>query len=158
MRAMNICKRLPYSFLLFRLHNDKRWFFHCSIPKMCIHIAPKKVDGEWEEDKEMHKGKGSHCCSSQVSWAAGAWDTTSRSGSSPSTHLSPGTASQGVPAKETLSFNRFQAQFPLPLPQPAITPQSQSPSSLHTQLPTEGRSRPFTCMHRLQKKGYKFSF
>lgn len=65
---------------------------------------------------------------------------------------------QGVPAKETLSFNCSPTQFPLPLPQPAITPQSQGNSSLYTRLPPEGRSRTFTCVPRLPQRHINFHF
>lgn len=155
MRAMNICKSLPYSFLLFRLHNVRDGSFIGAFPKFVSTLLQRRWMGNGKKTRRCRRERA---LTFSLSWAAGAWDTTSRSGSSPSTHLSPGTASQGVPAKETLSLNCFQAQIPLPLPQPAIAPQSQSSSSLHTQLPTEGRSRPFTCMPRLQKKGYKFPF
>lgn len=102
--------------------------------------------------------KCSHCCSLQLSWAACAWDTNSRSGSCPNTHLSPGTASQGVPARQTLSFTYSQTQFPLPLLQPAAIPQSQSTSSLYTRLPPEEGGRSLTCTPRLQKRDINFHF
>lgn len=65
---------------------------------------------------------------------------------------------RGAPAKESLSFNCSQPQFPLPLPQPAIIPQSQSTCSLYTRLPPEGRRRSFTCTLRLQKTDINFHF
>lgn len=58
-------------------------------------------------------------------------------------------------SKANPEFYLFPTQFPLP--QPAITPQSQS-TSLHTQLPPEGRSSSLTCMLTLQKRDINFHF
>lgn len=118
---------------------------------MCIHISPEKVDGD---------GKKTRRCRWQsvptvVLYLSCSCLSTNRSGSCPNTHLSPGTASQGVPAKQTLSFTCSQTQFPLA--QPAITPQSQR-TPLYIWLPPEGRGSSFTCMLRLQKRDINLHF
>lgn len=119
---------------------------------MCIHISPEKADGGWKEDKEMQMAKCSHCCS-----LLELLMPETQTGLAPAQTL---TWAQVQPHKVFQQSKPWVYLFPtqFPLPQPAITPQSLSTSSLHTQLPPEGRSSSLTCMLTLQKRDINFHF
>lgn len=155
MRVMNICKRLPHFYL-----SGKTVIRDGSLLAAFSKSVSTFLQGRWMGNgKRQGDAEGKVLFTLSAAFLSCWWLRHKQQvWQQPKHSPEPRYSLTRCSSKGDTEFNSFQARFPLPVPQPAITPQSQSPSSLHTRLLPEGRHRSFTCTPRLQKNRHKFPF